>query len=258
MQRKVVIVSDNFSIRDKVKRYCERSENYVLVDAFGEAFGFLCWLRENPVETNLVFVDMFLYHMDGLQLLKILGEEFPELDCIFMCPNFCENVGRRALERGARLVLDSDFELVDFIDSPTPQCQEKEESQLLSFSADLPVEQCLDNICVGVGIPPHIRGYRYLKEAILACVEKPAYVKSITRKLYPHVANKFQTSPNKVERAIRHAMDVADIRKRQGKASEYLEKEFQCTQHKLTSTEFIALATDKLMDKCCKNEEEAA
>lgn len=249
MKRKVVIVSDNFAIIDKIKRYCESSDGYFLVDTFGEACGFLCWLQDNPAESNLVFIDMFLYHMDGLELLKILGEQFPELDCIFMCPNFCENIGKRALERGARLVLDSDFELVGFLESPISQSQGQDTFDATSSDVDLTVEQCIENICAGAGIPPHIRGYHYLIEAVQACIENPTYTKSITRELYPHIANKFQTTPSKVERAMRHAMDVADIRKRQGRLNGRLGEGFHCMQHKLTSTEFITLATDKLTKK---------
>lgn len=260
MERKVVVVSDNFANRDKVKRYCERSEGYSLVDMFGEAAGFICWLQENTDEVNLVFIDMFLYNVDGLTLLKELGESFPELDCVFMCPNFCENVGRRALELGARLVLDSDFELED---SPgllaqlehlqNVECLDEDAEELpdseLSFDDDLSVEKRIDILCMGVGIPSHIRGYHYLREAILICMDNPGCTSRVTRELYPRVAEKFNTSSARVERAIRHAMDVADIRKQQGRISAIFEKEFHHDKHKLTSTEFITLATDKLMGK---------
>ncbi len=97
-----------------------------------------------------------------------------------------------------------------------------------------------------IGVPAHIKGYHYLREAIMMCVDDVEMLSSITKVLYPTIADKFQTTPSRVERAIRHAIEVAWSRGRM----ETLEAMFGYTintgKGKPTNSEFIALIADKL------------
>lgn len=97
-----------------------------------------------------------------------------------------------------------------------------------------------------IGVPAHIKGYQYLREAIMMCVRDMEMLNSITKLLYPTIAERYQTTPSRVERAIRHAIEVAWNRGRM----ETLEALFGYTVNigkgKPTNSEFIALITDKL------------
>jgi len=97
-----------------------------------------------------------------------------------------------------------------------------------------------------IGVPAHIKGYQYLREAIMMCVKDMEMLNSITKLLYPTIAERYQTTPSRVERAIRHAIEVAWNRGRM----ETLEALFGYTVNigkgKPTNSEFIALITDKL------------
>lgn len=97
-----------------------------------------------------------------------------------------------------------------------------------------------------IGVPAHIKGYQYLREAIMMCVRDMEMLNSITKLLYPTIAERYQTTPSRVERAIRHAIEVAWNRGRM----ETLESLFGYTVNigkgKPTNSEFIALITDKL------------
>lgn len=97
-----------------------------------------------------------------------------------------------------------------------------------------------------IGVPAHIKGYHYLREAIMMCVDDVEMLSAITKVLYPTIADKFQTTPSRVERAIRHAIEVAWSRGRM----ETLEAMFGYTintgKGKPTNSEFIALIADKL------------
>ena len=97
-----------------------------------------------------------------------------------------------------------------------------------------------------IGVPAHIKGYQYLREAIMMCVKDMEMLNSITKLLYPTIAERYQTTPSRVERAIRHAIEVAWNRGRM----ETLEALFGYTinigKGKPTNSEFIALITDKL------------
>jgi len=97
-----------------------------------------------------------------------------------------------------------------------------------------------------IGVPAHIKGYQYLREAILLSVQDPSAIGAVTKILYPEIAKKFQTSPSRVERAIRHAIEVAWGRGRM----ETLEALFAYTvdsgKGKPTNSEFIALIADRI------------
>ena len=97
-----------------------------------------------------------------------------------------------------------------------------------------------------IGVPAHIKGYHYLREAILLSVEDPEVMNAVTKVLYPTVAKKFGTTPSRVERAIRHAIEVAWNRGR----IETLNTAFGCKvctpEDKPTNGEFIAMIADKL------------
>lgn len=104
----------------------------------------------------------------------------------------------------------------------------------------------LSNIFLSIGIPAHIKGYQFLREAVKLVVNDHAMIGAITKELYPAIAHNFATTPSKVERAIRHAIEVAWNRGR----VDSLNKAFGCTValpgEKPTNGEFIALLADKL------------
>lgn len=112
---------------------------------------------------------------------------------------------------------------------------------------DRALDEKISNIFLAAGIPPHIKGYQFLREAVKQSIHTPDMINNITKKLYPAVAEQFQTTPSKVERAIRHAIEVAWARgKIENINAIYGVKVFQKGE-KPTNGELIALISDKLM-----------
>lgn len=109
------------------------------------------------------------------------------------------------------------------------------------------MEERITNIFISVGIPPHIKGYQYLREAIKLSIEDPDIINSITKKLYPSVAEKFATSSSKVERAIRHAIEVGWNRGKIENINSLFGVRVYSQNEKPTNGEFIALVADKLL-----------
>lgn len=97
-----------------------------------------------------------------------------------------------------------------------------------------------------IGVPAHIKGYQYLREAIMMSVQDMEMLNSITKLLYPSIANKYQTTPSRVERAIRHAIEVAWSRGRMETLDALFGYTINTGKGKPTNSEFIALITDKL------------
>ena len=109
------------------------------------------------------------------------------------------------------------------------------------------LEEKISNIFITVGIPAHIKGYQFLREAIKISIEKPEMINSITKKLYPSIAEKFTTSSSKVERAIRHAIEVAWNRGRIENINNIFGIKVYGQNDKPTNGEFIALVADKML-----------
>jgi two-component system response regulator (stage 0 sporulation protein A) len=97
-----------------------------------------------------------------------------------------------------------------------------------------------------IGVPAHIKGYQYLREAIMMSVEDPSMISSITKILYPTIAKRFQTTPSRVERAIRHAIEVAWSRGRMETLDAMFGYTVDTGKGKPTNSEFIALIADRI------------
>lgn len=109
------------------------------------------------------------------------------------------------------------------------------------------LEEKITNIFITVGIPAHIKGYQFLREAIKLAIDNPDIINSITKKLYPEVAERFDTSPSKVERAIRHAIEVAWNRGKIENINSLFGVRVYNHNEKPTNGEFIALVADKML-----------
>lgn len=109
------------------------------------------------------------------------------------------------------------------------------------------LEERITNIFISVGIPPHIKGYCYLREAVKMAVDEPEIINSITKRLYPSIAGRFDTSASKVERAIRHAIEVAWNRGKMENVNSLFGIKIYGNNDKPTNGEFIALIADKML-----------
>lgn len=116
--------------------------------------------------------------------------------------------------------------------------------------ADKTLDERISNIFVSVGIPAHIKGYQFLREGIKLAVDNPAIINSITKHLYPTIAQRFETTASKVERAIRHAIEVAWNRGRIENINSLFGVKVYSSSEKPTNGEFIALLADKMLLEC--------
>ena len=117
---------------------------------------------------------------------------------------------------------------------------------------DMPsIDKQISKIFVSIGIPPHIKGYQYLRTAIKMCVKDTTAISAITKRLYPDVAKEYDTTPSKVERAIRHAIEVCWNRGKIDSINNIFGHCVYTAADKPTNGEFIALLADKLLlDDC--------
>lgn len=148
---------------------------------------------------------------------------------------------------GDLLQMNREFQIMITVPS-VGQPDEKEikatEASVRGLSYDL--EKDVTDMIHEIGVPAHIKGYQYLREAIMMSVNEPDMLGSITKVLYPTIAKKYQTTPSRVERAIRHAIEVAWNRGRMETLDNLFGYTINTGKGKPTNSEFIALIADKI------------
>ena len=152
---------------------------------------------------------------------------------------------------GASVTLEKAVETVSLVST---LCELLKNDTRNAFKVDISSEKMMDeklaHIFISSGIPPHIKGYQFLREAVKQSVRAPEMINNITKELYPTVAEKFNTSPSKVERAIRHAIEVAWSRGKIDNLNTLYGIKVFAKGEKPTNGELIALVSDKLLIEC--------
>ena len=194
---------------------------------------------------DVLIMDLVLGGMDGLDLLRQLSEvSFLRRPNILVLSGFIRgNVVNQAAALGA------DF----FLTKPCRMDAVTERVRLLRLGGGVEVStdrQSLETLITGIiheiGVPAHIKGYQYLREAILIAVEDMDVINAVTKVLYPEVAKRFGTTASQVERAIRHAIEVAWDRGDLDTLQRYFGYTVNSAKGKPTNSEFIAMIADRL------------
>ncbi|MDL2258446.1 sporulation transcription factor Spo0A [Eubacteriales bacterium OttesenSCG-928-K08] len=199
---------------------------------------------------DAVLMDLIMPKLDGLGVMenmRLRGGEQPAIIIVTAIRN--EGMIRTACAMGAQYFMvkpvDPDTlykRLMDILNTqPT--------GGVISPVAAPPrtLDEKITSIFLVAGIPAHIKGYHYLREGIRMVYAKPALINSITKELYPGIARHFLTSPSKVERAIRHAIEVAWTRGKIENINQLFGYNIYSKNDKPTNGEFIALVADKLI-----------
>ena len=141
---------------------------------------------------------------------------------------------------------NKEFQIMITVPSGTKDTMVQEKDVTLSSYVARDLEKDVTDMIHEIGVPAHIKGYQYLREAIMMSVEDVEMLGSITKVLYPTIAKKYQTTPSRVERAIRHAIEVAWSRGRMETLDALFGYTINAGKGKPTNSEFIALIADKI------------
>ena len=207
-------------------------------------------VKSAPVD--IAVVDLVLTGIDGFGVLDAIKAAKPDCKSIVIGGFVDDKIVDRAVERGAYYYLAKPV---------NPEMLYSRISELISENASVhrkivegqqkrkahTLDERISNIFVTIGIPPHIKGFGYLREGIKMAVEDPAIINRVTKELYPKIGEKFHTTASKVERAIRHAIEVAWNRGRTDAISSVFGARVYIGNERPTNSEFIALVADKLI-----------
>ena len=247
---KVIIVDDNRAILHELANYLQ-----------GQGDIEISGIAENAREASelirltrpdIVLTDLIMPVSDGFCLLESVREGVFGYKpmCIVMSALNREDIIERTLELGASYYMVKPVQasaLYKRIGDLTGKTADEHKTIAFPEKRTMSQDEKLSSIFLTIGIPAHIKGYLYLREGIKMVVEEPDRIGSITKVLYPGIAEHFNTTPSKVERAIRHAIEVAWTRGKIENINSIFGYNIYSKNDKPTNGEFIALIADKLI-----------
>ena len=203
---------------------------------------------------DIVICDIWMSKLDGIGLLKAAGKlnYIPDAPPSFIVLSMISNPSLfvEASNAGAEVCLMKPYDFdnllghIDMISKKRQAGKDPEKSTDSKLPID--IESHVTKIIHQIGVPAHIKGYQYLRTAILMTVRDSEVINSVTKVLYPSVAKKYQTTTSRVERAIRHAIEVAWDRGDIDTLNSYFGYTIQVDRGKPTNSEFIAMIADNL------------
>ena len=255
----VAIADDNEVMRDLLEEMVTSDDELHLIGMAKDGEEACHLIREK--EPDVVLLDIIMPKLDGLAVLDRIRADHtlknrPTFLMISGISN--EKITEDAFERGADYYIMKPFDRNIVLDRIKTLNRRKNkvrkeigrpvemEKKPEKYSLQT-LEEDVTEIIHEVGVPAHIKGYQFLKEAIKLVIKKPEIINSITKQLYPSIARNFETSPSKVERAIRHAIEVAWNRGRIENLNTIFGYNIYTKNDKPTNGEFIALIADRLM-----------
>ena len=238
-------------IADSTEEFCktltstlQRTDGFQVVGTAcdGEA-ALRCILERRP---QVLVLDLMLAKRDGISILKALqGNEYKP--AILVTSGFVtEYVAATAANLGARYLMLKPCEMSVLVERLEEIRGGTQAASPIRRGEKNSIESMVTGIIHEIGVPAHIKGYQYLREAIIIAVNDMDVINAITKVLYPQVAKTFQTTPSRVERAIRHAIEVAWDRGDLDTLQRFFGYTVSNTKGKPTNSEFIALIADKL------------
>lgn len=198
------------------------------------------------LKPNFVIMEVMLPEMDGFMVIdnlkKELGSEIPKI--IFVSNLSHSGFISKALKEGVS------YFMVKPVMPENLEARLRDitmHTQKLDRSAERGLDEKISNIFISIGIPANIKGYQFLREAVKLAVAEPDIIGSITKKLYPTIAERFATSSSKVERGMRHAIEVAWNRGKIENINSLFGLKIYNNNEKPTNGELIALIADKML-----------
>ena len=255
----IAIADDNRQTLEMLGEILESEKDYHVVgkaDNGNEAYNMI--MRTKP---DVVLLDIVMPGMDGISVMEKVksNEEFKEnTSFIMVTAASSENLTADAFKLGASYYIMKPFTRDSVLDKLKRLSGYKNKTTMLAGSRKVKpyvnktdyMDQNLENdvtqMLHEIGIPAHIKGYQYLRDAIIMSVSDKEMLASVTKILYPTIAKKHQTTPSRVERAIRHAIEVAWSRGKMDTINELFGYTVSTGKGKPTNSEFIALIVDKI------------
>ena len=244
--RTTVIIADNTEeFCNTLSAALQRADGFQVLGTVNDGEQAVKLVSEK--KPDILVLDMMLAKRDGIAVLKAISQSEHRPVVLATSGFLTDYVASAATNLGVQYLMLKPCDtgaLVERLEEI--RGGENQRVSAGSHSTAPNIETMVTNIIHEIGVPAHIKGYQYLREAIIIAVEDMDVINAITKVLYPQVAKAFQTTPSRVERAIRHAIEVAWDRGDLDTLQRFFGYTVSNTKGKPTNSEFIALIADKL------------
>jgi len=242
-RKKLILVADaNEEFRRLLADAVEHEPDLALAAETGSGAEAVRLVAETA--PDVIVMDLVLSHMDGLEVLNTLGTMEPRPKILVLSSFSTGAIGDRAAQAGANYFMIKPCNLTSVLERVRQLCGDGLPTDGEDHARSL--ESTVTAIIHEIGVPAHIKGYQYLREAIMIAVEDMDVINAVTKILYPEVAKHFGTTASRVERAIRHAIEVAWDRGDLETLQKYFGYTVSNAKGKPTNSEFIAMIADRL------------
>ena len=253
----VAIVDDNERILNLLEEILKGDSNIQVVGKADNGIDALTLIDEK--QPDVVLLDLIMPKLDGLGVMERVKKDRANKKApafIVITAIGQEGVTENALELGASYYIMKPFDnetvisRIKQIKGESHRLIDPHKQAVAYENKDMYRERNLEsdvtNIIHEIGVPAHIKGYQYLRDAIMMSVDDNEMLNSITKMLYPSIAKRHKTTPSRVERAIRHAIEVAWSRGKMDTIDELFGYTVSNGKGKPTNSEFVALIADKI------------
>ena len=239
----VFMVDDNKDVVTEVKKYfSSKNVGVEIAGSCSNGEDALNELKKNYASYDLVLMDLVIPKRDGLSVLEELKKENINIKSIITtCINSVDIINK-CMDVGVSYYMLKPYNLDSLADIIKKIVNNKNKTRI--DNKDL--QQAITNLLHSLGMPSHIKGYSYIRDSISLMYNKPSMLGAITKELYPEIANMYDTTSSRVERAIRHAIEVSWTRGDYEVMEEIFGHSVDYDRAKPTNSEFIATLADKL------------
>ncbi len=242
---KVLMIDDNVELVKMVKEYFSDHADIDISLIAHDGVEGMRMIKENQCDYDVVLLDLVMPKRDGVSVLEEMKSLEIDKKVIVLTSYNNDNMIRKLSQLGINYFMLKPFELSD-LDKRIHSCfevaTEKRNIDLFQNSLQLSITKILHEL----GMPSHIKGYQYIREGIMLIYKNPDMIGGITKELYPEIASRFDTTTSRVERAIRHAIEVSWNRGNWDLMEEIFGYSVDIDKSKPTNSEFLVTVADKL------------
>ncbi|MBR2828703.1 MAG: sporulation transcription factor Spo0A [Bacilli bacterium] len=243
---RLLMIDDNKHLVEMVKEYFKKVSDIEVVLEAKDGVEGITLIDKRKDDYDVILLDLVMPNKDGISVLEYMNSNNISKKVIVLTSYNNQETIRKVSELGANYFILKPFELMDLEDKirkvRRDQPRKKESLDLFHNNLQISITKTLHEL----GVPSHIKGYQYIREGITIVYKRPEIIGGITKELYPEIAKKYNSTVSRVERAIRHAIEVSWNRGNWDLMEEIFGHSVDIDKAKPTNSEFIVTIADKL------------
>lgn len=239
---RTIIIDDNSTVVNNLINHFHTNEAVKIVATFSNGDEALNHIINHVDEIDLIIMDILIPKLDGISLLEELKKRSISKKTIILSGYKDEKIIKECASYNVCYYLIKPFSIMALDKRIAETFNSNKEMMLIkNNNIDFEISQLLHNL----GIPSHIRGYKYIRDGVLIIYNNET-ISLVTKEIYPQIANKYETTPSRVERAIRHAIEVSWIRGDLALMEDIFGFSVSCDKAKPTNSEFLSTIADRI------------